>query len=273
MSGNHTATGQDHPEPAALAPEGHREARELTDAALEWQSLAGQEWDGDGSARDFQPRPHGSYHEDLECHDENGSGYVLPRPLLDHRIAHMVKALSERLDLHADHDELSTAVQAVTRAVSDEAARLVAERHPDEAVEVEYALWGTPALRYDGTDAEQAALYEKGIPEDSLLNTAVTATPGGIIAVNSIRAQRAAAAAQTEQAGQDQEKTNTLPGHTTPARDSGLSEDEIAQIRALQAASFPTSPGTHQPRSTVTPARAAAGRTALTAAAERGHGR
>jgi hypothetical protein len=174
MSGKHTATGQDHPEPAPIAPEGHREARELTEAALEWQTLAGQEWDGDGSARDFQPRPHGSYHEDLECHDENGSGYVLPRPLLDHRIAHMVKAISERLDLHADYDELSTAVQAVTRAVSDEAARLVAERHPDEAVEVEYALWGTPALRYDGTDEEQAALYEKGIPEDSLLNTAVT---------------------------------------------------------------------------------------------------
>lgn len=272
MSGKHTATGQDHPERAALAPEGLDQARELTEAALEWQTLAGQEWDGDGSARDFQPRPHGSYHEDLECHDETGSGYVLPRPLLDHRIAHMVKALSERLDLHADHDELSTAVQAVSRAVSDEAARLVAERHPDAAVEVEYALWGTPALRYDGTDEEQAALYEKGIPDDSLLNTAVTATPGGIIAVTSIRDQRAAAAAQTEPDSRDREKASTLPGHAR-AKDSGLTEGEIAQIRALQAASFPTSPGTHQPRSAVAPAGAAAGRTALTAAAERGHGR
>lgn len=271
MSGTHTATGQDHSERAALGPEGHREARELTDAALEWQTLAGQEWDGDGSARDFQPRPHGSYHEDLECHDENGSGYVLPHPLTDHRIAHMVQALSVRLDLHADHDELSTAVQAVTRAVSDEAARLVAERHPDEAVEVEYALWGTPALRYDGTDEEQAALYEKGIPEDSLLNTAVTATPGGIIAVASIRAQRAAAAAQTEEAGRGQEKANTLLQHTTRAKDSGLTEDEIAQIRALQAASFPTSPGTHQPQPAGTPTAAA--RTAPAAAADLGHGR
>ena len=270
MSGKHTATGQDHPERAAMAPEGHREARELAEAALEWQALAGQEWDVDGSARDFQPRPHGSYHEDLECHDENGSGYVLPRPLLDHRIAHMVKALSVRLDLHADHDELSTAVQAVTRAVSDEAARLVAERHPDEAVEVEYALWGTPALRYDGTDEEQAALYEKGIPEDSLLNTAVTATPGGIIAVTSIRDQRAAAAAQPEQAGRDQEKANTVP-QDTRAKDSGLTEDEIAQIRALQAASFPTSPGTHQPQRAGTPTAAA--RTAPAAAADLGHGR
>lgn len=270
MSGKHTATGQDDPEPAALAPEGHREARDLTEAALEWQILAGQEWDVDGSARDFQPRPHGSYYEDLECHDENGSGYVLPRPLLDHRIAHMVQALSVRLDLHADHDELGTAVQAVTRAVSDEAARLVAERHPDEAVEVEYALWGTPALRYDGTDEEQAALYEKGIPEDSLLNTAVTATPGGVIAVNSIRAQRAAAAAQTEQAGQDREKANTVP-QDTRAKDSGLTEDEIAQIRVLQAASFPTSPGTYQPQRAGTPTAAA--RTAPAAAADLGHGR
>lgn len=271
MSGNHTAAGQDHPERAALGPEGHREARELTEAALEWQSLAGQEWDGDGSARDFQPRPHGSYHEDLECHDETGSGYVLPRPLLDHRIADMVQALSERLDLHADHDELSTAARAVTRAVSDEAARLVAERHPDEAVEVEYALWGTPALRYDGTDEEQATLYEKGIPEDSLLNTAVTATPGGIIAVTSILDQRAAATAQTEPDSRDQDKANTLPQHTTPAKDSGLTEDEIAQIRALQAASFPTTPGTHQPRSTGT--LTAAARTASAAAADRGPGR
>ncbi|GHG59666.1 hypothetical protein GCM10012320_33900 [Sinomonas cellulolyticus] len=182
----------------------------------------------------------------------------------------MVKAISVRLDLHADFDELSTAVQAVTRAVSDEAARLVAERHPDEAAGVEYALWGTPAVRYDGTDEEQAALYEKGIPEHSLLNTAVTATPGGIIAVTSIRAQRAAAAVQAEPDSRDQDKANTLPQHA-PAADARLTEDEIAQIRALQAASFPTSPGTHQPQRAGTPTAAA--RTAPAAAADLGHGR
>jgi hypothetical protein len=195
---------------------------------------------------------------------------LLPWQLSDDRIAGMVEAAT--LILGPTEDKLRTAVQAVTEAVSEAAARAVAQAHPDAAVEVEHALWGTPALRYDGTDQEQAALYERGIPSDHLLEGALASTPGALIAAASIRAQRTAAAQNPEPTRLEEEKTSALPA---PGAEPELTAVDIAQIRALQAASFPTSAGTHQPPAR---ARAAAGTDPAatrtpTPAAGRGYGR
>jgi hypothetical protein len=229
MSGKHTAAGPEHPEPAAWTPENLHDAHELSQAALQWEDQRRT------TAKDMAGRPRPSFDDAVHAHDEDGSAYILPRPLGAARIAGMVQAATLRLA--PSKDELRTAVQAVTA----EAARAVAQAHPDTAVEVEYALWGTPALRYDGAGQDQAALYAKGIPSDDLLERALASTPGGVIAAASIRTQRTAAA-QAEPAGLDGETANTLPGHA-PAAEPELTEAEIAQFRALAGSKLP-----HQPR-------------------------
>ncbi|MGT2462862.1 hypothetical protein [Sinomonas atrocyanea] len=266
MSGTHTDAGRKHPEVPAWALDDLREARELAEAVLAWDSQRR------ATASDVAGRPRPSFAEAVHAHDTDGTVYILPRPLGETRIASMVEAATVHLD--PSEGELRTAVQAVTRAVADEAARFVAWCYPGEAVEVEYALWGTPTLRYGGTNQQQALLYEKGIPSDHLLEAALGSTPGGAIAAASIRAQRTPAVETTEPYRLEEEKTSGLPGRA-PGAEPELPAADIAQIRALQAASFPTSPGTHQP-----PARAGAAAgtdpaatRAPNAAAGRGHGR
>lgn len=139
--------------------------------------MLGWDFQRRATAKDAAGRPRVPFEEAVECHDLFGSAYILPWPLLDKRIAGMVEAATRPLE--PTEDELRTAVQAVTEAVTAEAARAVARTHPDAAVEVEYALWGTPALRYDGPDQDQAALYERGIPADALLEGALAHTPRG----------------------------------------------------------------------------------------------
>lgn len=245
MSGKHTGAGPEHPEPAAWTPEGLNDARELSQAVLQWEDQRR------ATAIDMAGTPRPPFDHAVHAHDEDGSAYILPHPLGEARIARMVQAATVRLE--PTGDELRTAVQAVAEAVTAEAALAVARAHPDAAVEVEYALWGTPALRYDGNDQDQAALYGKGIPSDDLLEGALAATPGGVIAAASIRAQRTTAAAEpAEPTALGEEKANTAH-ERTPTADPGLTVAEIAQFRALQAASFPASPGTPSPAATARP--------------------
>ncbi|MDR6623634.1 hypothetical protein [Sinomonas atrocyanea] len=262
MSGKHT-TPVAVAEPTAWIPEDLHEAHQLSEAVLQW------DYQRRATAEDIARRPRLSFEEAVECHDTDGSAYVLPWQLSEHRIAGMVEAAT--LFLGPTEDELRSAVQAVTEAVSEAAARAVAQAHPDAAVEAELALWGTPALRYDGTEKEQADLYGRGIPSDHLLEGALASTPGALIAAASIRAPRTAAAQNPEPARLE-EKTSALPA---PGAEPELSAAQIAQIRALQAASFPTSPGTRRP-----PARAGAAvgtdpaaTRAPNAATARGYGR
>jgi hypothetical protein len=237
MSGKH-ATPAAGAEPTAWTPEDLHEAHQLSEAVLQW------DYRRRATLEEIARRPRLSFEEAVECHDTDGSAYILPWQLSEHRIAGMVEAAT--LILGPTEDELRTAVQAVTEAVSDMAARAVAQAHPDAAVEAEHALWGTPALRYDGTDQEQAAMYGRGIPSDHLLEGALAYTPGALIAAASIRAQRTAAAATPEPTRLEEEKTSALPG-PAPTAEPELTAADIAKIRALQAASFPTSPGPHQP--------------------------
>ncbi|AMM31521.1 hypothetical protein SA2016_0833 [Sinomonas atrocyanea] len=263
MSGKHT-TPAAGAEPTAWTPEDLHEAHRLSQAVLQWESQRR------ATLEEIARRPRLSFEEAVECHDTDGSAYILPWQLSEHRIARMVEAAT--LILGPTEDELRTAVQAVTEAVSEAAARAVAEAHPDAAVQAEHALWGTPALRYDGADQEQAALYGRGIPSDHLLEGALAYTPGAFIAAASIRAQRTAAAQNPEPARLDEEKTSALP---SPTAEPELTAADIAQIRALQAASFPTSPGTHQPPTRTGTAAGTDPATTRTpnAATARGHGR
>ncbi|MGT2464212.1 hypothetical protein [Sinomonas atrocyanea] len=224
MSGKHT-TPAAGAEPTAWTPEDLHEAHELSEAVLHW------DYRRRATLEDIARRPRLSFQDAVECHDTDGSAYILPRQLSEHRIAGMVEAAT--LILGPTEDELRTAVQAVTEAVTDTAARAVAQAHPDAAVQAEHALWGTPALRYDGTDQEQAALYERGIPSDHLLEGALAYTPGALIAAASIRAQRTAAAQNPEPARLEEEKTSALPA---PGAEPELTAADIAQIRAQRTA-------------------------------------
>lgn len=85
----------------------------------------------------------------------------------------------------------------------------------------------------------------------------------------------APAAEAAEPSGPGEEKANTLPGHT-PTVEAELTAAEIAQFRALQAASFPSSARSHQPQTrTGIPAATdpAAPRAAPSPTAVRGYGR
>lgn len=225
--------------------------------------MLGWDFQRRATAKDAAGRPRVPFEEAVECHDLFGSAYILPWPLLDKRIAGMVEAATRPLE--PTEDELRTAVQAVTEAVTAEAARAVARTHPDAAVEVEYALWGTPALRYDGPDQDQAALYERGIPADALLEGALAHTPPGPSSPPQASAPRGWHPPPRQRSPPDPERRRRTPSPATPRpwRPSSPRRRSPSSVPCRQPASPPApeatshrlAPASPPPRTQPRPAR------------------